>query len=318
MTDYFKHPNALVESNNIGSGTRIWAFAHILPGAVIGSACNICDCVFVENDVIVGNGVTIKCGVQLWDGITLEDNVFVGPNVTFTNDPYPRSGQHHKTYSRTLVRLGASIGANATVLPGLSIGANAIVGAGAVVTRDVPPNAIVVGNPARITGYGNSNQLQGMALSVRPQDGGPQHLSVSGACLFPMPLIEDLRGALTFGEVEKHLPFKPLRFFVVFDVPSREVRGEHAHHHLHEFLVCLRGSCAVALDDGQKREEVVLDTPTIGLHIPPKLWRVHYKYTPDAILLVLCSDVYNADDYIRDYDDFIKLNRSGYSLKEEI
>jgi UDP-2-acetamido-3-amino-2,3-dideoxy-glucuronate N-acetyltransferase len=125
--------------------------------------------------------------------------------------------------------------------------------------------------------------------------------------LHQLPLIEDLRGALTFGEINQHLPFEPKRFFVVFDVPSREVRGEHAHMHLHEFLVCLRGSCAVALDDGYSHDEVVLDTPAVGLHVPPKLWRVHYKYSPDAILLSLCSEGYDADDYIRDYDRFLAI-----------
>lgn len=101
------------------------------------------------------------------------------------------------------------------------------------------------------------------------------------------------------------MPFEPKRFFVVYDVPSKEIRGEHAHYNLNEFLVCLRGSCAVALDDGEVREEVLLDSPTIGLHVPPKVWRTHYKYTADAILLVLASDVYQADDYIRGYEEFI-------------
>ena len=150
---YFKHAAAIVESSSIGQGTRIWAFAHVLPGAVIGSDCNICDGVFVENDVRVGDRVTVKCGVQLWDGITLEDDVFVGPNATFTNDRFPRSKVRPEAFARTLVCAGASIGANATILPGLTIGAKAMVGAGAVVTRDVPANAIVLGNPATIRGY---------------------------------------------------------------------------------------------------------------------------------------------------------------------
>ena len=150
---YFKHETAIVESSSVGAGTRIWAFAHILPGAVIGAACNICDQTFIENDVRIGDRVTIKCGVQVWDGITLEDDVFVGPNATFSNDPFPRSGQHPERYTRTLVKRGASIGANATILPGLTIGEKAMVGAGAVVTSDVPPMAIVAGNPARIVGY---------------------------------------------------------------------------------------------------------------------------------------------------------------------
>lgn len=311
MSDFFQHPNALVETTNVGADTRIWAFAHVLPGARIGSECNICDHVFIENDVTVGDRVTIKCGVQLWDGITLEDDVFVGPNATFTNDRFPRSRQYPDAFPRTLVKHGASIGANATILPGLTIGTNAMVGAGAVVTRDVPPNAIVVGNPARITGYGNA----GVVAPSEPAAGkGLRAMAVKGAKLHSMPLIKDLRGALTFGEINQHLPFTPERFFVVYDVPSREVRGEHAHLKLHEFLVCLRGSCSVALDDGNVREEVVLDTPTVGLHIPPKLWRVHYKYSPDAILLSLCSDPYDANDYVRDYDEFLATSRTDSAL----
>ena len=150
----FVHQQAIVEEGaTLGAGTRVWAFAHVLPGARIGSDCNICDGVFIENDVVIGDRVTIKCGVQVWDGIEIEDDVFIGPNATFTNDPAPRSKQHLTQYPRTRIRQGASIGANATILPGLTIGRGAMVGAGAVVTHDVPPNAIVVGNPARIQGY---------------------------------------------------------------------------------------------------------------------------------------------------------------------
>src|ERR1019366_1952445 len=150
---FHKHHQALVETEDIGDGTTVWAFAHILPGARVGTDCNICDHTFIENDVVVGNRTTVKCGVQLWDGVILEDDVFVGPNATFTNDRHPRSKQRPKEFLRTTVKRRASIGANATVLPGLTIGENAMVGAGSVVTRDVPPNAIVAGNPARIIGY---------------------------------------------------------------------------------------------------------------------------------------------------------------------
>src|SRR5690349_15212940 len=156
--DPFIHPQAICESKYVGAGTRIWAFAHVLPRARIGRDCNVCDGVFVENEVRIGDRVTIKCGVQLWDGVELEDDVFVGPNATFTNDPFPRSRAHLATHPRTVVHKGASIGANATILPGLSIGAGAMVAAGAVVTRDVPRYAIVMGNPARITGYVDATQ----------------------------------------------------------------------------------------------------------------------------------------------------------------
>jgi len=147
--NYYTHPQALVESDAIGEHTRIWAFTHVLPGARIGSDCNICDHVFIENDVIIGDRVTIKCGVQIWDGIRLADDVMIGPNATFTNDLFPRSKKPFQLRS-TIVEQGASIGANATILCGITIGAGAMIGAGSVVTRDVPPNAVVVGNPGRI------------------------------------------------------------------------------------------------------------------------------------------------------------------------
>jgi acetyltransferase-like isoleucine patch superfamily enzyme/dTDP-4-dehydrorhamnose 3,5-epimerase-like enzyme len=301
---FFQHPQALVETDQIGEGTRVWAFAHVLPGAVIGQDCNICDHVFIENDVRVGNRVTVKCGVQLWDGVTLEDDVFVGPNATFTNDPFPRSKQHPQAFSRTLVRKGASIGANATILPGLTIGMNAMVGAGAVVTRNVPPNAIVVGNPARIRGYTNVTPSQKPATPTpRANTIGPTR--VPGAATHQLPVIEDLRGSLSFGEVEQHLPFAPQRYFVIYGVPSAEIRGEHAHRELHQFLICIQGSCSVVLDDGTHRDEIVLDSAGVGLHIPPMVWGIQYKYSLDAVLLVLASDVYKAEDYIRDYDEFL-------------
>ena len=150
MAQYFKHSHALVETDKIGKGTRIWALVHILPGATIGSHCNICDHVFIENDVVIGNRVTIKNGVQIWDGVRLENDVFVGPNATFTNDQFPRSQKPPLKFLKTIVKKGASIGANATILPGVVIGEKAMVGAGAVVTKDVPKYAVVVGNPAKI------------------------------------------------------------------------------------------------------------------------------------------------------------------------
>ena len=146
----FIHPSSDVQSKQIGEGTRVWQYVVILPGAVIGRDGNICSHCFIENQVVVGDRVTVKCGVQLWDGVTLEDDVFVGPNATFTNDREPRSRNASATLLPTLVKKGASIGANATILPGLTIGEGAMVGAGAVVTKDVPPRSLVVGNPARV------------------------------------------------------------------------------------------------------------------------------------------------------------------------
>ncbi|WP_312078002.1 acyltransferase [Chryseobacterium sp.] len=144
------HPSSDVQSTNIGSGTYVWQFCVILKGAVIGKNCNINFNVFVENDVVIGDNVTIKPGVQIWDGITIEDNVFIGPNVTFTNDKNPVSKNTDFILLKTTVKKGASIGANATILPGITIGENAIVGAGSVVTKDIPSGEIWYGNPAKL------------------------------------------------------------------------------------------------------------------------------------------------------------------------
>ncbi|MFQ6572764.1 acyltransferase [Pseudomonas sp. UM16] len=148
-----RHPLADVQSSNIGEGTRIWQFVVILPGARIGRDCNITAHCFIENDVVIGDRVTVKCGVQLWDGLRIADDVFIGPNATFTNDRFPRSQQWPQHFPETRIERGASVGAGAVILPGLTIGEHAMVGAGAVVTRDVPARALVVGNPARIVRY---------------------------------------------------------------------------------------------------------------------------------------------------------------------
>ena len=148
----FVHERGLCESDQVGTGTRVWAFAHVLPGARIGRDCNVCDHTFVENDVIIGDRVTIKCGVQLWDGLRVEDDVFIGPNATFTNDRFPRSREFPEEFPQTRLRRGCSIGANATILPGIEVGERAMVAAGSVVTRDVPAGKLVLGNPARVVG----------------------------------------------------------------------------------------------------------------------------------------------------------------------
>jgi UDP-2-acetamido-3-amino-2,3-dideoxy-glucuronate N-acetyltransferase len=303
----YVHPQGLCESPHIGEGTRVWAFAHVLPGARIGRECNICDHVFIENDVVIGDRVTVKCGVQLWDGVRIEDDAFIGPNATFANDPFPRSRQWPERFATTLVSREASIGANATILPGVTIGRGAMVGAGAVVTRDVPPYAIVVGNPARITGYA---QTATDAVSPAPQATPPvspavEATTVAGVTLHRMPLVQDIRGNLTANETGRGLPFLPQRYFLVMDVPSGETRGAHAHRTCSQFIVCVAGACSVVVDDGTHRLEVRLDDPCIGIHVPPGVWAIQYKYTRDAVLLVLASHPYAADDYIRDYDEFL-------------
>jgi UDP-2-acetamido-3-amino-2,3-dideoxy-glucuronate N-acetyltransferase len=149
MTLPFIHVLSDVQSNNVGNGTRIWQFVVVLPGAIIGQDCNICSHSLIESDVVIGDRVTVKSGVQLWDGMRVGDDVFIGPNVTFTNDKNPKSGNANFKLESTRIAAGVSIGGGAVILPGLVIGADATVGAGAVVTKDVLPGTTVVGNPAR-------------------------------------------------------------------------------------------------------------------------------------------------------------------------
>jgi acetyltransferase-like isoleucine patch superfamily enzyme/dTDP-4-dehydrorhamnose 3,5-epimerase-like enzyme len=305
-SNVFIHPQALCETPSVGENTRIWAFAHVLPGATIGKDCNICDHVFIENDVVVGDRVTIKCGVQLWDGLRVSDDVFIGPNVTFSNDKYPKSRQHTVRAEETYIGRDASIGGGASILPGLRIGARAMVGVGAVVTHDVPARAVVSGNPARIVGYVDTKR--GTAVppkSAVPDEADIRETSVNGVTVHRLPVFADLRGSLSVGEFPGHIPFLPKRYFVCFDVPGKDVRGEHAHRRCHQFLVCLRGSLSVVVDDGRSSEEIVLDRPSIGLHVPPMTWAVQYQYSADGLLLVFASDLYDPADYIRDYDEFL-------------
>jgi UDP-2-acetamido-3-amino-2,3-dideoxy-glucuronate N-acetyltransferase len=265
--------------------------------------------------------VTVSCGVQLWDGVRLEDNVFIGANATFANDSLPGSGIHSRAYAETFVRRSASIGANATIQCGVEIGAGAIVSAGSVVTRNVPPNAIVFGNPARIVGYtgvasgpskmGEALVWQGSGAGDRPSVFQKTDLGVDAAALYQLNCVVDLRGALTVGEFGLELPFKPNRYFVVFDVPTQEVRGEHAHRMCHQFLICIKGSCRVLLDNANERRDVLLDRPTLGVHLPPMVWGTQYNYTSDAIVLVFASDHYDPGDYIRNYEDFLAEKMKG-------
>jgi hypothetical protein len=184
-----------------------------------------------------------------------------------------------------------------------------MVGAGAVVTKNVPPNAIVVGNPAVIVGY-QGLERHAPALATPSADlrvGNRLDLGVGGCALWRLPYFEDLRGALTPLEFTANIPFEPKRSFLVFDVPTNKVRGEHAHRRCHQFLIAAHGELAVVVDDGQSASEVRLDTPALGLHIPPMVWGVQYKFSADAVLLVFASQHYDGDEYVRDYSEFREL-----------
>ena len=184
-----------------------------------------------------------------------------------------------------------------------------MVGAAAVITRSVPPNAIVVGNPARITGYVDTMHADSGDRSkpTLVEDGAStsEATRIGGVTLHSLPKFSDIRGDLAVGEFASEIPFTPKRFFLVYSVPSEDTRGEHAHRACHQFLVCVHGQCSVVVDEGSARRELKLDSPTKGLHIPPLIWAIQYKYSPDAVLLVFASEAYDPDDYIRDYDEFL-------------
>lgn len=309
----FVHPLADAKPAVLGGGTKVWQYCVILPNASIGSDCNICSHCFIENDVIVGDRVTIKNSVHLWDGLRVSDDVFIGPHVSFTNDPFPRSKQFPEKFSNTYIKRGASIGANATILPGITIGEYAMIGAGAVVTRSVPDYAIVVGNPAAIVGYTNTQPHSLPNTRTSTEFGAERKIStdVAGVSLHRLNSAVDIRGSLTVGEFEKDVPFAVKRFFLVHNVPSRETRGEHAHYKCAQFLVCIKGSCTAIVDDGNVRQEFRLDQCDVGLFMPPMTWGTQYRYSPDAILLVLASDYYDPADYIREYDTFLSKVRRG-------
>lgn len=235
---------------------------------------------------------------HLHSDAVLEDNVEVGPGVIFSG--------------ACIVRQGVKIGAGAVIGADIEIGFRARIEPGTVVLASVPANAIALGNPAQITGYTHetppADAVVGDRLAAKPVGNRKSvditPLQVGGAALYHMPNVLDLRGSLTVGEMDHDLPFVPQRYFAVFDVPSEKLRGEHAHHACHQFLICLSGSCMALLDDGKTRQEVLLDRPDVGLYMPPLIWGTQYKYSKDAVLLVFASAVYDPDDYIRDYDSF--------------
>lgn len=237
--------------------------------------------------VVVGRGTAIGAGCKLAAGAILDPGD--DGNITLGQDVYIEPG--------------------AVITGTVTVGQGALVSAGAVVGRDVPPHAIVAGCPAQITGYTVSNQLESKLSTsqLAPESPGTSSTGVRGVSLHRLPKVLDLRGNLTAGEFGRSVPFEVKRYFMVFGVPNAEVRGEHAHRTCHQFLVCAHGNLTVMADDGTTRGEFVLDDPSVGVHLPPLTWGVQYKYSSDAVLLVLASEYYDADEYIRDYREFIEL-----------
>lgn len=245
-------------------------------------------------------------GSLIPESAVIAQNATIGPRVVLAGDGI---------VLRDNVRLDAAC----VIGEGVTVGQGAWVRAGAVVLSSVPSNAIVEGNPAQVVGYidgGNSDtRPDPRRLDIHRFDHLERParvpLDVGDSALYLMRRVTDARGALTVGEVPTEVPFSPSRYFVVFDVPSVELRGEHAHKQCQQFLTCLHGSCRVLLDDGLHRCEVTLDRPDMGVFMPERIWGTQYRYSPDAVLLVFASRPYEADDYLRTYDEFLaELERS--------
>jgi hypothetical protein len=243
-----------------------------------------------------------KCGEScvIPDSAIIEENVIIGQRVVLAGDGI-------------VVRANARLDSACVIAEGVSIGQGAWIRAGAVVLQSVPANAIAEGNPANVVGYVNRAAFDQMpnprlidVLSLGDNERPARiPLNVGASALYLMRRIVDTRGSLTVGEVPNEVPFSPARYFAVFGVPSVELRGEHAHKRCQQFLICLHGSCRILLDDGKSRCEVMLDRPDMGVFMPEMIWGTQYRYSSDAVMLVFASRPYEADDYLRTYDEFL-------------
>lgn len=272
--------------------------------------CRIEEHTLIEPGVSIGANVTIRFGVALRTGTVIEDGVTIEANVSFS-DPPPTQ----RDAGPTVLKRDSKIGAQSVIQRGITIGERATVNPCSFVTADVPPLAIVQGNPARIVGYaGTLLPENSRFVEHNKTEIGAFRTAINGVTLHRLPFAQDLRGQLSYAEVGQHVPFDVKRFFLVYGVAGKEVRGEHAHRELEQFLVCVHGECSIVADDGSQREEFLLNDPTLGLYLPPLVWAVQYKHAPETVLLVLASERYDPDDYIRDYAEFRAVIRAKDNL----
>lgn len=251
---------------------------------------------FEARNIKIGQKSIISQGVFIAEHSNIGCNVYIGPNASVGGS---RPNANAASDRATVIEDDASIGSLVFIANGLRIGSNATILEGAVVTKSVPPNAIVAGNPAYIQGYSTRSPPERATVQdcvSRDED----------ASIVSLPVFADIRGALTVGNFLTEIPFLPSRFFIVYGVPSRETRGEHAHKVCHQFLICVSGSCRVLADNGHVRQDIVLDSPHKGLHLPPMTWGTQYDYSQDAVLLVFASHPYDSNEYIRTYEEFIR------------
>lgn len=286
MSDFKIHPTSVL-------GPHVM----VEPGAIIGANCTI------EGRTRIGARTTLAGSVALVGDVDVGADCIIEANVSVTTAAASDGPQ-----ARPLV-IGAKarIGAGAVLSAGVRIGADATVEAGTVVLRDVPAHAVVRGNPGIVVGFhGPAVRAADLIETVAdPKVTGVAECGVAGVKIYRFPRVTDPRGSLTFGEFGRNIPFVPKRYFMVFDVPEGELRGGHAHATCEELLLCIGGSVAIVVDDGKVREEIVLDSPDLGLYLPARVWGIQYKYSPDAVLVVLASHYFDPEDYIHTYDDFV-------------
>lgn len=268
----------------------------------------------IDKTATIGEGCSIAAGATLGPGVRVGDAVRIGEGAIIVNTVIGNGceigpGAILQGSPDAALRLESQVAvmAGSIVSTPIVIASGASVQAGAVVTRDVPPHAIVTGNPAQIVGYRTLPPTSDERVGRReaaPIEPALIQTRVRGVTMHRFPKILDLRGNLTVGEFGRTAPFEPKRYFIVFGVPNAEVRGEHAHRECQQFLICTHGQCSVLADDGQNREEFLLDDPSLGLYLPPLTWGVQYKYSSDAVLLVFASHYYDSAEYIRSYQEF--------------
>lgn len=273
--------------------------AMVSPHALLGDGCDVAAGAIIGDHVVLGGRVRIGAGAVLQGHCRIGDACELGAGAVLDNgtDDAP-----------IVLEEGVRVATAASIVAPVTIGRGALVQAGTTIVRSVPAHAIVCGNPAQITGYTLAFASDDPKSGIGGEDSTVSVRShVRGVTLHRLAKIIDLRGNLTVGEFETDVPFRPKRYFMVFGVPNAEVRGEHAHHRCEQFLICARGSCSIVADDGASREEFVLDDPSLGLYLPPRVWGIQYKYSADAVLLVFASEPYQPEDYIRSYDEFMRL-----------
>jgi len=302
-TSPFIDESARIIDSVVGTGSHVGIGSILRDGVRVGENCRIGDYVLVEGEVSISDGVEIESFSHIRGPVTMGMHVRVGSHSCI-------GGPHEGVIE---IQTSVTIGAHATIMSPSRIGEFAIIEAGAVVMKNVPSNAVVAGNPAKIVRYQHAASCP--TLPAYPQEvEGVTHTSIPGVNIFHMPVFEDLRGNLSVGEIGKHIPFEVKRYFLTFEVESEEARGEHAHRTLHQLLLCVHGRVHILADNGRVREEFILDRPNVGLHLPPMIWGVQYRFSPGAVLLVLCSDLYDPGDYIRDYSMFVAETRQAAGI----